>query len=41
MNSVMLQFSNGDILPTIQGNMTCRNDYAGTANVEWKIYDED
>ncbi|KUI59357.1 hypothetical protein VP1G_06604 [Cytospora mali] len=41
MDSVIAQFSNGDNLPTVQGNMTCSKEHAGTAAVEWKIYCED
>lgn len=41
MNSVLLRFGGGDTLPTVQGNMTCSKENAGTAKVEWKIYGED
>lgn len=41
MNSVISKFGGGDTLPTVQGNMTCSKEYAGTAEVEWKIFEED
>lgn len=41
MNSVIHKFGDGDTLPTVQGKMTCHKEHAGTAAVEWKIYEED
>lgn len=41
MKSVIDTFGGGDTLPAVQGNMTCSKKYAGTAAVEWKIYEED
>lgn len=43
MKSVIDKFGGGggDTLPTVQGNMTCSKEYAGTAAVEWKIFEED
>lgn len=41
MNSVIDKFGDGDTLPTVQGKMTCSKEHAGTAGVEWKIYEED
>ncbi|KAK7742048.1 hypothetical protein SLS53_004634 [Cytospora paraplurivora] len=41
MISVLLHSGDGHTLPTVQGNMTCSKEDAGTAEVEWKIYEED